>query len=538
MADKPGWIVFTESIGHDPLHMGGRDYRQWSNQGFSIIVRLNNGYFPHGTISERKDYGDFAKRCGNFVRASIGCTHWIIGNEPNHEQERPSGQVITAADYAECFNVCANEIHEALPHHQAIVAAIAPWNVQSGDWLNYYEAVLRAVIGADGIALHTYTHGPDPALITSEQTMDAPYTDRRYHFRAYRDFMRYVPSKFEFLPFYITETNQGDGPWANIDSAWVQAAYQEINDWNYDGADCRIHALCLYRWPNYDQWGINGKQGVIADFRAAVTMGYSVPTGEEPPTMPEWKRIYYNDCEQYHDQGGAPELTIPVGSTLHYRHFGAGHFPRPEMDHKRTADGQTEVFNPPGASATGFYISADGQFAWVFDKITVTAGDKLRAYCAYMHIAREGGQNGACGGRIGLVLGDSPFDLGMTAWPLDGQNPFEHESIQWGPWRSSYTNNPDYLKDRTWAKLETGEIPHGVTSVRAIVMFTSNVRQTVHGFIDDVTIEMYTDGDVTPPPVDPPTPTECKFVDRTGEILAAIAELRAAVLKHGDTVTL
>ena len=65
-----------------------------------------------------------------------------------------------------------------------------------------------------------------------------------------------------------------------------------------------------------------------------------------------WVQIYHNNCERYWDQNGQRELTIPEGSDLHYRHTNRpGDFPRPEMDHKRTVDGQSEVKDPPGASA-------------------------------------------------------------------------------------------------------------------------------------------------------------------------------------------
>ena len=88
-AGHPGWIVFTEGIGSNPHDHGGRDYRLYSDQGFGIVARLNNGYAPEGTIPYSSRYADFATRCANFVAASQGCKTWIIGNEMNYVLERP-----------------------------------------------------------------------------------------------------------------------------------------------------------------------------------------------------------------------------------------------------------------------------------------------------------------------------------------------------------------------------------------------------------------------------------------------------------------
>ena len=40
---KRGWIVFTEQVHNDPNDLQGNDYTHWANQGFGVIVRLNNG---------------------------------------------------------------------------------------------------------------------------------------------------------------------------------------------------------------------------------------------------------------------------------------------------------------------------------------------------------------------------------------------------------------------------------------------------------------------------------------------------------------
>jgi len=294
----PGWVVVTTAIGHNPHDHSGQDFSFLSARGLGVMVRLNNGYSPAGTLPLERDYDDFARRCANFVQASQGAHIWIIGNEPNHPIEWPEarwdwntfpphplspdtrGEPITPARYAAAYLKARSAIH-ALPGHEqdlVLVAAVAPWNTltpypgnEKGDWVQYFADVLQH-IGAgrcDGITLHTYTHGPNPDFITSEAHMAPPFADYHWHFRAYRDFMNAIPPQMRSLPVYITETDQGDGPWVNANTGWVQQAYQEIDDWNRTHAQ-KIRSLVLYRWSRADKWSIEDKPGVIADFRAAL----------------------------------------------------------------------------------------------------------------------------------------------------------------------------------------------------------------------------------------------------------------------------
>lgn len=378
---RRGWIVFTEEIGHDPTVRDGRDYRVYSDQGFGVIVRLNNGYFPNGTIPNSQNYNAFAQRCAAFVAASSGCKIWIIGNEMNYQIERPpaiplrispqlprpqdAGQpagvsatssgvldwarrlfralvpsqpsnapasptptatplppgdpfgrslperfsaihqptatrtaderfaaaaaadgfeVITPTLYAQCFKRCRDTIRGVAGHanDQVLIGAVAPWNNQTaypgnerGDWVRYFQDILNVLgpTGLDGITLHTYTHQADPNLIFSDQKMNPPFADRHFEFRAYRDFMNAIPAAMRALPVYITETNQ-DVPWHDQNIAWIQRAYGEIDWWNQQPNHQQIRALVLYRWPVIDLWFIEGKGGVVEDFKLALQQDY------------------------------------------------------------------------------------------------------------------------------------------------------------------------------------------------------------------------------------------------------------------------
>lgn len=345
-AGKPGWVLFTEGIGDNPANKSGKDFTPWSSRGLGVMVRLNNGYEPAGTIPLSTQYESFAQRCANYVAASRGAHIWIIGNEMNFVVERPARasarsvrkrtpepaeaadpdapppspreradrfnvlhpdasavrttrstadrEVITPQLYARCYRLCREAIRNVRGHEkdQVLIGAVAPWNNQTqyegnpgGDWVQYFQDILKLLgpANCDGITLHTYTHGDDPNLVHSTAKLDPPFDKYHYHFYAYRDFMQAVPASMRHLPVYITETDQ-DVAWRNENRGWVQRAYAEIDWWNKQPGNQQIRALILYRWPKVDKWYIEGKQGVIDDFRQALKNDYrwsEVPV--EPP---------------------------------------------------------------------------------------------------------------------------------------------------------------------------------------------------------------------------------------------------------------
>jgi len=284
-AARPGWVLCTEPLGSDPEDRTGKDYRDLEQQGFGVIVRLNNGYGRGGTIAPSDHHGEFAIRCGNFCERSPGCHIWVVGNEPNVAVERPGGpqfgEVITPSVYAAAYRACREEIRSRSGHEadQVVTAAIGPWNTQtsydtnpSGDWITYFEDMLNLLDGeVDGIALHTYSRDADPKSITSDEMMSPPFEHRRAHFRTYVDFMNAIPSTMRNAPVYITEANQNQ-EWADVNHGWIRAAYSEIDRWNGNPSHQKIRALVLYRWqvrPN-DVWHLEDKPEAIADFRMAL----------------------------------------------------------------------------------------------------------------------------------------------------------------------------------------------------------------------------------------------------------------------------
>ena len=284
MSDKPGWIVITESIGSDPGDHSTRDYSDLASRGFSVIVRLNNAHDgTNGTYPTSDKYADFATRCANFCKGMRGASIVIIGNEPNHVQERPHGQPILPLDAAKVFNLCYTAIKNLEDRIAVLTPAVAPWDNstkydgnKSGDWLIYYRHMIDAIVKCDGFAIHAYTHGPDPALIRDMTMVEGWF----WHFPVFEQQLNTIPPALRTLPAYITETNPGDHGWNGYIGGWLPEAYAFVDEWNREPGTQKVKALIPFRWTTYEgqeKWGISQRSKVTDDFAAAVGKGY--PTG-------------------------------------------------------------------------------------------------------------------------------------------------------------------------------------------------------------------------------------------------------------------
>lgn len=260
--------------------------------GFNWITRLNNGYGSTGTLPVPAHYPAFAERVAQYVNGCTGCRRWQIGNEPNLAREAPDNQPIFPWNYAAAYKLCREAIH-ALPGHErdeVLIAGSGPWNDElkyagneHGDWIQYFSDCIGLIGDAcEGYSIHAYSHGYDPALVTSTARMDAPFQNRYYNFRVYQDYMRAIPPALQHLPTYIGEAN-GNGPWQA--TGLMPAMLQEIDTWNSSG-DQAIHCVVFFRYPKYDHFYIEGRGDVIAEYRAAVARGYQSPTVPLLPKPP------------------------------------------------------------------------------------------------------------------------------------------------------------------------------------------------------------------------------------------------------------
>lgn len=272
------------------------------------IVRLNWAYGSAGTYPAALGLDKYLSMAVDYILQSRGIYGYIPGNEPNHAQERPGGNVLSPKYTAQVFTSVRNAVrpfnHECL----AITTPVAPYHASPMDWLVYLKEYLTLVAnqgGADGIGIHAYVRGGTHLGVYSLAKMGPPLTGQSNSFRTYRDALGIVPSSMRKLPAFITETNpvpvNDSDPlfnlgWYDINNGVVRAIYDEIDAWNSDVGTQKVHCVCLYRYPTYDKWAIEGKNGVIEDYKMAVAKGYSADKGgtillpdikNDPPPSPK-----------------------------------------------------------------------------------------------------------------------------------------------------------------------------------------------------------------------------------------------------------
>lgn len=308
-ASKPGWIVVRAQV--KPPEASG-DYTHLADKGLGVIVVLSNNSALQGAFPNSYNFDLFAQQCANFVKKSKGARIWVIGNEPNAARERAmfdgavnSGELVTPEMYAHLFNLSRKAIR-TLPGHEhdlVVPAAVAPFNTQttypgnpSGDWVRYFADVLFQITSqggnADGLALHTHTHGYDSNFVTSDAKGQNNFQNRHWHFRAYRDFLAAVLPAMRNLPVFITAASPLEPGWTNTNRGWLQAALTEINAWNAGSNNQPIQAVCFSRWQSLPTdppgWGLADKPQVVNDLRAALQNDFRLRWPGLPPT-PDYK---------------------------------------------------------------------------------------------------------------------------------------------------------------------------------------------------------------------------------------------------------
>ncbi len=313
---KAGWILFTEICGRHAHAINfipeiRRRLWDWAERGYGVIVRLNHGYEPGGTLPASRHYDDFAAAAARWVEVYLqdearapSDYAWTlqIGNEQNNPREHPGGfehptEHITAERYADAFNRTYARIKAVLPNAIVCPGAVDPYNYMpmkrlgNARWrpLDYFTTMMERIHVLDGVILHAYTHGPDPVTITHLKRFGdgtGPLWDHYYDFQTYRVFMERIPAKWRSLPVYITEMDHIHLPagehhqgWINQNVGWVRAAYAEIDRWNQYPYAQQIRCGLLYRWTG-DAWAIDNKPEILTDFKQALEHDYRWRRGE------------------------------------------------------------------------------------------------------------------------------------------------------------------------------------------------------------------------------------------------------------------
>jgi hypothetical protein len=289
------WILSLAALSENPAPIN-------FNPAYHHICRVGWGYGSTGTIPKPDKDTEFLFRLSNYVQRSTGNRRWIIGNECNLPREWPDNQSIHPFRYAEFFTKCADVIHAISGHEkdEVLIAGSGPWNDQyryagniSGDWIKYFTDCIGAIpkekIG--GFSIHSYTHGYNRHLVMSEAMMNAPFQNRHFEFRTYRDYCIAVPESLAHLPIYLTEAN-GDGPWQAV--GLMQEMAREIDYWNEGSESRKIKCLIFYRYPKYDsdiKFNIQGKLDVEQEYLATVALGLKSPELPNKILLPEVKAM-------------------------------------------------------------------------------------------------------------------------------------------------------------------------------------------------------------------------------------------------------
>ncbi len=361
---KKGWIFFTEVVPRQPQHVSlNQDIRNrvqdWMEKGYGVIVRLNHGYHPAGTLPESRYYDEFAQACARWVELyfkrddlSPDDYAWTIqiSNEQNNPSEHPGGlhhpkEHIKPEFYADAFNKIYAAIKGVLTNAVVCPGAVDPYNssplplLGNVRWrpLDYFQKMMDNIESLDGFILHAYTHGPSLDAITHLQTFGDPMmNDHYFDFQTYRQFMERIPDRWKDLPVYLTETNHVcrpdnapmcDNPasqgWIDANIGWVRKVYQEIDGWNMRPYAQQIRGVLLYRWTG-DQWEIHNKPGIQEDFKQAMqndyrwrmpkppteAVAFGPPTAAKPEPVQERKLVAPDDLQRVWGLGPKSEKML------------------------------------------------------------------------------------------------------------------------------------------------------------------------------------------------------------------------------------
>lgn len=319
-----GWVTATVAVGHNPADTSGASFSFLTNAGHTVICRLNNGYFPNGTIPLAGDYDNFARRCSNFVVHSSGCNLWVIGNELNLSGEWPftgtNFAYVSPQNYAACFRKVYSAIKATRPNDKVLSAPVAPFGGPYGagmlngfpadgnslSWAQYLNQELSTIAASgplDGIALHINSRGYSTNDIHSTQRVTAAGQSLSFSFDVYKDWVDFgIPASLHSLPLYATECNgyyywKGGHPEnaaKHYEAGWVQEIYAEINRYNQStltNGKPVYRCVNFYRWcASCDGWNIDGgdnpyKAQILSDLDAAAAQNYSWPPSASRVTL-------------------------------------------------------------------------------------------------------------------------------------------------------------------------------------------------------------------------------------------------------------
>jgi hypothetical protein len=266
-----GCALFTVALGGNGTKI---DATRFEAAGIKVLVRLNYGYHPQGTIPSDDDpqYEPFISACVYTMLNSSGVWGFILGNETNNPAEYPQGEAITPERYATLYN----RIWDQVPTHIPMgVQAVDPYFGPGSDNRDYWLRILNNIYGADFLTVHPKTQDSNPENVDSPvKFSDHPLLWQFLHLRAYQPLLDVVPDRFKHLPVFATEVNpqrhndnrtlgwqEDQGP------EWVRRAVSHFNTYN-DTAVMPIQGVIFYRYSQ-DDWRLHNKAAILEAIKQA-----------------------------------------------------------------------------------------------------------------------------------------------------------------------------------------------------------------------------------------------------------------------------
>lgn len=248
------------------------DFSSYAAAGIKMLVRLNWGYKPEGTLpspNNKQDQDMFVHACLETMKTSKGIWGWVIGNEFNNPNEFPNGTHLEPAYVAAIYN----RIWLARPTSARLtIGATDPYYGPGSDNRKYWTEILAKVNGLSFLTYHPKTQDSDPDNVDSNAKFsDDPLKWQYLHLRSYQPLMEVVPIKFKNLPVIMSEVNpqrknNGQLGWQISTSAeWVRRAAAHFDNWNKQPGTTKVQGVIFYRW-NFDEWAmkdLNEALGVI-----------------------------------------------------------------------------------------------------------------------------------------------------------------------------------------------------------------------------------------------------------------------------------
>ena len=266
-----GCALLTTALGANAQTI---DAAHLAASGIQILVRLNYGYHPQGTIPGENDpdYEPFISACVDTMLQSKGIWGFILANETNNPAEYPQGAAITSEQYAALYNRIWDQVPADIPMG---VQAIDPYFGPGSDSRDYWLRILNNIHGAEFLTVHAKTQDSNPDNVDSfVKFTDEPLLWQFLHLRAYQPLLDVVPERFQHLPVFATEVNpqrHNDNVtlgWQEDQGAeWVRRAVNHFDAYN-ETAVQPIQGVVFYRY-SMDDWRIYDKPTILAAIKEA-----------------------------------------------------------------------------------------------------------------------------------------------------------------------------------------------------------------------------------------------------------------------------